>query len=316
MPSANIPSGGGNSPSLLDARTPVMFNVDLTLLVARPDTDDDVWFANGDADELHFIHEGAGVVETMFGTLPFTKGDYVHLPRAVQHRWRWHAPGFVFTTEGHGFIDVPKNFKNDYGQLKFDAPYSHRDFGRPEWPEGGLAEAYADGPRTLVVKKNGAFHEYAFAHMPLDIVGWDGFVWPFTFAIEKYQPKTGLVHLPPTIHTTFVGNKFVVCSFVPRVTDTHEKAIPCPYPHSSVDCDELIFYVRGNFTSRKGVGPASLSFHPAGIIHGPHPGSYEKSIGSVRTDELAVMLDTFTPLQVASQALALEDTGYMASWRP
>jgi len=306
-------SAGGR---MLDGRTPVLFNGDVTLLVARPDTDDDVWFVNGDGDELHFVHEGAGVVETMFGLLPFAKGDYVHLPRGVQHRWRWHAPGFVFITEGHGFVGVPENFRNAYGQLRMDAPYTHRDFGRPVWPEGGPEQAFADGPRTSVVKKNGRFHEYAHAHMPLDIVGWDGFVWPFTFAIEKYQPKTGLVHLPPTIHTTFTGNRFVVCSFVPRVTDTHEKAIPCPYPHSSVDCDEVLFYVRGNFTSRKGVGPGSLSFHPAGIIHGPHPGSYEGSIGTVRTDELAVMIDTFTPLEVAAEGLSLEDGGYMASWKP
>lgn len=301
--------------SMLDARTPVMFNADVTMLVARPDKNDDVYFSNGDADELHFVHEGAGHLETMFGKLPFKAGDYVHLPKGVTHRWIWDKPGFVMTSEGHGFIDVPKEFRNRSGQLRMDAPYSHRDFGRPEWIDGGLDRAFASGPRTMVVKKGGLFHEYEMAHHPLDIVGWDGQVWPFTFAIEKYQPKTGLVHLPPTIHTTFAGRGFVVCSFVPRVTDTHPKAIPCPYPHSSVDCDEVIFYVRGNFTSRKGVGPASLSFHPAGVVHGPHPGSYEASIGTVRTDELAVMLDTFLPLQVTTQALAIEDGGYMASWK-
>lgn len=301
---------------MLDARTPVLFNVDLTLLVARPDADDDVYFSNGDGDELHFVHEGRGHLDTMFGRLPFVAGDYVHLPRSTLHRWHWDAPGLVLTTEGHGFIDVPRNFRHESGQLKMDAPYSHRDFGRPEWFDGGPAQAWADGPRTVVVKKGGRFHEYEMAHHPLDVVGWDGFVWPFTFGIEKYQPKTGLVHLPPTIHTTFAGNRFVVCSFVPRVTDTHARAIPCPYPHSSVDCDEVLFYVRGNFTSRKGVGPGSLSFHPAGVVHGPHPGSYEASIGTSRTDELAVMIDTYTPLQVAAQALGVEDPHYMASWKP
>lgn len=301
---------------MLDARVPLMTNADVTLLVSRPDADDDLYFVNGDADELHYVHEGAGHLETMFGRLPFKAGDYVHLPRAVTHRWLWREPGFVFTMEGHGWIDVPKEFRNRSGQLRMDAPYSHRDFGRPEWTEGGLEQAFANGPRTVLTKKNGAFHEHVLAHHPLDILGWDGVVWPFTFDIAKYQPKTGLVHLPPTIHTTFAGRGFVICSFVPRVTDTHPKAIPCPYPHSSVDCDEVLFYVRGNFTSRKGVGPASLSFHPAGIVHGPHPGSYEASIGSSRTDEMAVMVDTFVPLQITAQALACEDTGYMASWKP
>jgi homogentisate 1,2-dioxygenase len=145
-------------------------------------------------------------------------------------------------------------------------------------------------------------------------VGWDGYVWPFTFPIEKYQPKTGLVHLPPTIHTTFTGGRFVVCSFVPRLTDTHPQAIPCPYPHSSVDCDEILFYVRGNFTSRRGVGPGSISLHPSGVIHGPHPGAYEASIGTHRTDELAVMVDTFSPLEATAAAAGIEDPDYMKSW--
>jgi homogentisate 1,2-dioxygenase len=307
-----LPAGG----TMLDARVPIFTSADVTILLARPTESDDVYLANGDGDELHFIHEGRGRLDTMFGVLPFQAGDYVHLPRSTIHRWHWDAPGLVFTTEGHGFVDVPRNFRNPSGQLRMDAPYSHRDFGRPEWPENGLDRAMQDGPRTVVAKKHGRFTEYTLAHNPLDIVGWDGFVWPFTFAIEKYQPKTGLVHLPPTIHGTFAGNGFLVCSFVPRLTDTHEQAIPCPYPHSSVDCDEVIFYVRGNFTSRKGVGPGSLSFHPSGVVHGPHPGSYEASIGSKRTDEMAVMLDTYMPLQITTAALALEDRNYMASWNP
>ena len=306
-----LPAGG----QLLDARVPLLTNADVTLLVSRPTESDDAYLANGDGDELHFIHEGRGHVDSMFGRLAFTKGDYVCLPRSTIHRWHFDEPGFVFTIEGHGFIDVPKQFRNGSGQLKMDAPYSHRDFVRPEWPNGGLAGATENGPRTLVVKKGGRFHEYRLDHNPLDVVGWDGVVWPFAFAIEKYQPKTGLVHLPPTIHTTFAGNRFIVCSFVPRVTDTHEQAIPCPYPHSSVDCDEVIFYVRGHFTSRRGIGAASVSLHPAGVVHGPHPGAYEGSIGSKRTDELAVMLDTFTPLQITAAALTLEDADYLASWQ-
>jgi homogentisate 1,2-dioxygenase len=299
---------------MLDARVPILFNSDVTCLVTRPVETDDVYFANGDGDELHFIHEGAGELETMFGILPFQQGDYVYIPRSTLHRWKWSLPGFVFTSEAHSYLDIPKNFRNQYGQLKMDAPYSHRDFGRPQWPAGGLEQAMANGPRTLVAKRGGQFSEYTMPNAVLDAVGWDGYVYPFTFAIEKYQPKTGLVHLPPTIHTTFAGGGFVVCSFVPRVTDTHPEAIPCPYPHSSVDCDEILFYVRGNFTSRKGVGPGSISLHPAGVVHGPHPGAYEKSIGTVRTDELAVMLDTFKPLQATVQATNIEDPNYMQSW--
>lgn len=299
---------------MLDARTPILANADVTLLVARPTVDDDAWFSNGDADELHFVHEGSGVVETVFGLLPFEAGDYVALPRGVIHRWSWKEPGFVFTIEAHSYVDVPKQFRNAYGQLKMDAPYTHRDFGRPQWPAGGLVSALAHVPRRLVAKRGHRFTEYVMEHPPIDIVGWDGFVWPFTFAIEKYQPRTGLVHLPPTIHSTFAGRGFLVCSFVPRVTDFHKDAIPCPYPHSSVDCDEVIFYVRGNFTSRKGVGPGSLSLHPSGVVHGPHPGAYEASIGTVRTDEMAVMLDTFAPLYPTLQAARIEDPDYMASW--
>jgi homogentisate 1,2-dioxygenase len=305
-----LPAGG----QLLDSRTPLLFNSDVTVLLSRPAEDDDVYFANGDGDELHFIHEGAGTLESMFGLLPFKAGDYVYIPRSTVHRWTWTAPGYDFIVEAHSYLDIPKNFRNQYGQLKMDAPYSHRDFGRPEWPANGLDAALASGPRTLVAKKGGRFSSYTFPSPVIDIVGWDGYTYPFTFAIEKYQAKTGLVHLPPTIHTTFAGGNFVVCSFVPRMTDTHPDAIPCPYPHSSVDCDEILFYVRGNFTSRKGVGPGSISLHPAGVIHAPHPGSYEGSIGARRTDELAVMLDTFAPLQPTAQAVNIEDPGYMQSW--
>jgi homogentisate 1,2-dioxygenase len=305
-----LPAGG----RMLDARTALLFNDDVTLLVARPTESDDAWFANGDGDELHFVHEGSGTVESVFGLLPFRAGDYVVLPRGVVHRWKWDAPGFLFTTEAHAQVGIPRQFRNDSGQLKMDAPYSHRDFGRPLWPAAGLASTAAGTPRRLVAKRRNRFSEYLLEHSPLDVLGWDGTVWPFTFAIEKYQPKTGLVHLPPTIHATFSGRGFLVCSFVPRVTDTHPDAIPCPYPHTSVDCDEVLFYARGNFTSRKGVGPGSISLHPAGVVHGPHPGAYEGSIGTVRTDELAVMLDTFAPLSPTPAAVGLEDPQYMASW--
>jgi len=305
-----LPAGG----MMLDARVPLLFNSDVTVLVSRPAVSDDLSFANGDGDELHFIHQGSGRIESMFGILPFRAGDYVYLPRSTIHRWVIDQPAYVLTFEAHTYVDIPKNFRNPSGQLKMDAPYSHRDFGRPEWPEGGFRTGSGGESHKLVVKKGGRFAEYTYPTALLDVVGWDGFVYPFTFPIEKYQPKTGLVHLPPTIHTTFAGGRFVVCSFVPRLTDTHDQAIPCPYPHSSVDCDEVLFYVRGNFTSRRGVGPGSISLHPAGVVHGPHPGAYEASIGTKRTDELAVMIDTFGTLQPALAAAGIEDVHYMASW--
>jgi homogentisate 1,2-dioxygenase len=304
--SDKIPSGG----QLVDRRFPILFNADLTIWLARPTESDDAYFANGDGDELWFVQEGAGQLESPCGWLDVNAGDYVWVPRALVHRWHLAggAPMKMMCLEAHGGIHVPEKFRNPVGQLMMDAPYTHRDFVLPTGP------TEADGPRELFVKKAGRTTHYVMANAPLDVVGWEGFVYPWAFAIEKYQPKTGLVHLPPTIHMTFAGRGFVVCSFVPRVTDTHPAAIPCPYPHSSVDCDEVLLYLRGNFTSRKGVGPGSISLHPAGIAHGPHPGAYEGSIGTTRTDELAVMVDTFLPLAPTPQAANIEEPGYHATW--
>jgi len=243
------------------------------------------------------------------GDLAVGGGDYVLVPRGVITRVRISSPleGILF--ELRGGLHVPREFRNPVGQLRMDAPYTHRDFRRP------VFTGPRPGPKRIVVKKDDAYVERIPAASPFDVVGWDGTVWPFAFPILAFQPRTGLVHLPPTIHSTFAARGALVCSFVPRVTDTHPDAIPCPYPHSSVDCDEVIYYVRGNFTSRKGVGPKALSLHPAGVPHGPHPGAYEGSIGTRSTDELAVMMDTFLPLRLTPEALALEDPAYHDSWR-
>jgi homogentisate 1,2-dioxygenase len=192
------------------------------------------------------------------------------------------------------------------------APYTHHDFREPSWPDGGPASLEA--PRRLVVQHGGALTAFELANDPFDVVGWDGQLWPFAFPIRAFQPKTGLIHLPPTVHTTFAGEGYVVCSFVPRMVDFHERAIPCPYAHSSPDCDEILFYVEGNFTSRKGVGPGSITLHPRGLAHGPHPGTYEASIGTKRTDELAVMVDAFKPLAPTRHAAAIEDRDYNLGW--
>jgi homogentisate 1,2-dioxygenase len=308
--SDRVPAGG----MLVDRRLPVMFNRDVTVLLARPDTTDDVYFANGDGDELWFVHEGRGRLESPCGWLPVTAGDYVWVPRSLVHRWHVEAPMRLLGFEAHGDVFVPDMFRNPVGQLRMDAPYTHRDFVRPAGPIA-TPDKVQEGPRELLVKKGGVFTRYALESPAMDVVGWDGFVYPWAFAIEKFQPKTGMVHLPPTIHATFEGRGFLICSFVPRVTDTHPQAIPCPYPHSSVDCDEIILYLRGNFTSRRGVGPGAISLHPAGVAHGPHPGAYEASIGSTRTDELAVMCDTYLPLIPTAQAANLEDPAYHDSWR-
>lgn len=303
-----------------ECRVPLLFNGDLTVYFACPTKTDDVYFANGDGDELWFVQEGSARLETQCGWLPVTSGDYVWIPRSMIHRWHLapvptgSAPLRMMCFEGHGGVMVPADFRNPVGQLKMDAPYTHRDFVRPEGPIA-TPSAVPDGPRELVVRKGNRFTRLLLERAPMDVVGWDGFVYPWAFAIEKYQPKTGQVHLPPTVHSTFAGPGFLVCSFVPRMTDTHPQAIPCPYPHSSVDCDEVILYLRGNFTSRRGVGPGAISLHPAGVAHGPHPGAYEASIGSTRTDEMAVMVDTYLPLAPTAQARQLEDAGYHDSWR-
>lgn len=294
----------------VDARVPLLFNADVVIGVASPDAADPVYFVDGDADELVFVREGGGVLRTALGDLAFEAGDYVHVPRGLLHRFvpgagaqRW------LTLEFAGGVGIPEQWRNEVGQLRMDAPYSHRDFRLPEF-RGPVDE----GLREIVVKRHGAFHGLRQETPPLDLVGWDGAVYPVAFPILNFQPRAGLVHLPPTWHGTFAARGALVCSFVPRVVDFHPDAIPCPYPHSSVDVDEILYYVRGHFTSRRGVGAGSISHHPAGLPHGPHPGAYEGSIGARATDELAVMLDCHQPLAATPAAGELEDPGYQESF--
>src|SRR5205085_8454829 len=244
-------------------------------------------------------HEGGGLLRTMLGDVRFDAGDYVHVPRGLVHRFvpEPSKKQFWLSIECLGGMSIPKQWRNETGQLRMDAPYCHRDF-RPPTFVGPTDELM----RQLLVKRGGAFHGFLYDHPPLDVVGWDGAVYPWAFPILNFQPRVGLVHLPPTVHGTFATRGALICSFVPRLLDFHPDAIPCPYPHSSVGCDEIIFYCAGQFTSRKGVGPGSISHHPAGVIHGPHPGAYEGSIGTRSTDELAVMLDTTRPLRATDAA--------------
>jgi homogentisate 1,2-dioxygenase len=294
----------------VDARVPLLFNGDVVLGLATPTAPDPVYYADGDADDLYYVFEGGGLLRSVLGDLPFAQHDYVYVPKGLLHRFVPDAgPQRWLALELAGGLRLPAQWRNETGQLRMDAPYSHRDFRRVEW-KGPMDE----GIRDLVVKRSGAFHGFRFDASPLDVVGWDGAVYPFAFSILDFQPRAGLVHLPPTWHGTFAARGALVCSFVPRVLDFHPEAIPCPYPHASVDVDEILFYVRGEFTSRRGVGPGSISHHPAGVMHGPHPGAYEASIGKKTTDELAVMLDLYQPVQPTPFALEIEDPDYQESF--
>ena len=294
----------------IDVRVPLVFNADMIAGVAFPTTEDPVYIADGDADQLIYIHRGGGTLRSVLGDITFAQGDYVYVPRGLLHRFLPDTtPQYWFWMSMTGGVHIPKQWRNDVGQLRMDAPYSHRDFKRPTF----------DGPRDekireLVVRRSGTWHGFTMADSPLDVVGWDGSVYPWAFPILNFQPRVSSVHLPPTWHGTFAAKGALICSFVPRLVDFHPEAIPCPYPHSSTHCDEIIFYCDGNFTSRRGVQSGSISHHPMGVPHGPHPGSYEKSIGATRTDELAVMADTFLPLSVTAAALNIADPGYQDSF--
>ncbi|AKT38579.1 homogentisate 1,2-dioxygenase [Chondromyces crocatus] len=305
--SLDVPTRSGPQ---IDVREPLLFNEDVVLGIARPDQADPLYYANADADEVFFVFQGGGVIRTMLGDLRFEQDDYVVIPKGLFYRAiPDEGPQVWLTVEALGGVHIPTQWRNEAGQLRMDAPYSHRDFRLPTFT-GPLDE----GLRDMLVKRGNAFHGFTVAHSPLDVVGWDGAVYPFAFPILNFQPRAGLVHLPPDWHGTFAARGALICSFVPRVVDFHPEAIPCPYPHSSVDCDEVLFYCRGNFTSRRGVGPGSISYHPTGIPHGPHPGAYEASVGAPRTDELAVMMDTLRPLTPTPAAAGVEDRGYQDSF--
>ena len=297
--------------SPLFARRPLLFNDDVVISVSKPGVDDDRFFVNADADDLYFIQRGAGKLLSPFGTLKFTQGDYVCVPRGVLSRFEL-APGdeqYWLSIECLGALEIPRSYLNALGQLKLDAPYCHRDFRVPEFQPADDEEL-----RLVTVKRGNRFHGFECAHSPFDVTGYDGTVYPVAFEIRDFEPRVGQVHLPPTVHTTFQATGATICSFVPRPLDFHTEAVPCPYPHSSVHVDEVLFYVSGSFQSREGVDAGSLSHHPAGIPHGPHPGAYESSVGKRATDELAVMLDCGSALKATQFAALLEDSAYHESF--
>jgi len=291
----------------------VLGNEDLLIGVAYPKKEMEYFYRNGDGDEMLFVHYGTGKVETIFGTLTYRPGDYIVIPIGTIYRIVPDDKDTKFlVVETTSWITTPKRYRNEFGQLLEHSPFCERDIHGPE-----KLETYdEDGEFIVRTKSRGCIHKHVFGHHPLDVVGWDGYLFPYIFNVEDFEPITGRIHQPPPVHQTFEGNNFVICSFVPRLYDYHPEAIPAPYYHSNVDSDEVLYYVEGNFMSRKGINEGSITLHPSGIPHGPHPGKVEASIGKKETLELAVMIDTFRPLKVVNQAHSIEDTSYKYSWQP
>ena len=297
----------------LKSRVPVLFNSDVTILLSAPSKsmEEDAFYKNSDGDEVVFVHEGAGTLHTMLGQIPFSAGDYLVIPRGIIHRFAFDSSANrLFITESAHPVYSPKRYRNHFGQLLEHSPYCERDLR----PPSKLETHDALGSFTIRIKKQGQLHDYVYASHPFDIVGWDGYHFPYALSIHDFEPITGRVHQPPPVHQTFETDAFVICSFVPRMYDYHPQSIPAPYNHSNIDSDEVLYYVEGDFMSRTGIDRGYISLHPAGIPHGPHPGTYEGSIGKTKTEELAVMVDTFRPLQVTAQALAIEHPDYHSSW--
>jgi homogentisate 1,2-dioxygenase len=297
----------------VSGRNYLLGNVDVLIGVVNPNEPMDFFYRNGDGDEVLFVHYGSGKVESTFGTLTYKPGDYIVIPIGTIYRVI-PDPGEsrFLVVETNSWITTPKRYRNAHGQLLEHSPFCERDFHGPE-----KLETYVENNSQFEVrtKSRGFMHKHTFNHHPLDVVGWDGYLFPYIFNVADFEPITGRIHMPPPIHQTFEANNFVICSFVPRLYDYHPEAVPTPYYHSNVDSDEVLYYVKGNFMSRKGVGEGSITLHPSGIPHGPHPGTIEASLGKKETIELAVMIDTFRPLRVVKQAHLYEDKDYKYSWK-
>ncbi len=309
-------------------RQVLMFNKDVALAIAQPTTAMDYYYRNAEHDEVYFVHDGHGVLETNFGLLPYHDGDYIVIPRGTTFRFNIPVdspdPRFLvienipvdspdprfLVIEAHGTIEPPRRYLNKNGQMLEHAPYCERDIRRPEELETHTER----GEFEVRVKVGNVITSYWYDFHPINTVGWDGCEYPWIFNIADFEPITGRIHQPPPVHQTFQGPNFVVCSFVPRKLDYHPLSIPVPYNHSNIDSEEMIYYVNGNFGSRRGVERSSITLHPRGIAHGPHPGAVEKSLGAERTEELAVMVDTFYPLKLTAAAQSCDDPAYPYSW--
>ena len=298
----------GGSPTL--DRTPILFNDDVAMLYSQPDKQDEHFYRNAQGDEVVYVAEGEGTLETQFGNMPIAPGDYLVIHRGILHSYVFTTRAKLLIMESRGYVRTPSRYRNEYGQIVEGAPYSERDFKVPR----ELVTRDEKGDFQIIVKQYNGLNEFILDHHPCDVVGWDGMFYPWAFNINDFEPIVGRVHQPPPVHQTFQGDGFVICSFCPRPFDFHPEAIPAPYNHSNVDSDEVIFYASSEFMSRKGIEYGSITHHPDGIPHGPHPGRAEASIGAKGTDELAVMMDSFRPLKVAKAMLPIEDAGYQTSW--
>ncbi|MCC6817022.1 MAG: homogentisate 1,2-dioxygenase [Saprospiraceae bacterium] len=299
----------------LKSRKQLFVNNDCKISVAAPQKSmTEYFYKNADADELLFIHVGTGTLKSMYGNLKFGYGDYLVIPRGTVYQLHFDDQDnrLLIVESVGGPITYPKRYRNQMGQLLEHSPFCERDIRKPQ----DLETHDQKGNFLLYIKKQDMIYPYHYLSHPFDVIGWDGHVYPFAFSIHDFEPITGRVHQPPPVHQTFDGHNFVICSFVPRLFDYHPQAIPAPYNHSNIDSDEVLYYVDGDFMSRKHVEKGMFTLHPGGIPHGPHRGSVEKSIGKLETRELAVMIDTFRPLLMTEHAVPIEDKDYYLSWLP
>lgn len=296
----------------LESRKLILVNNDVHIGLAAPrQSMESYFYKNADADEMLFIHKGTGRLKTFLGSIPFEYGDYLIIPRGMIYQMEFDTEdNRIFFAESFHPIYTPKRYRNWFGQHLEHSPFCERDFKLPQ----DLETHDEQGEFVIKVKKQSMLHEVVYASHPFDVVGWDGYNFPYGFSIHNFEPITGRVHQPPPVHQTFETGAFVICSFCPRLYDYHPLSIPAPYNHSNIDSDEVLYYVDGDFMSRNDVGPGHISLHPAGIPHGPHPGAYERSIGKEKTEELAVMIDTFKPLMITEEALKIDDGKYYKSW--
>ena len=302
---ANVESDG----DAISSRIPLFFNSDVVISKAHVKESMKSLYRNGNADEVLFIHTGSGIFKSNFGNMALTAGDYLVIPRGVIWQIDVKEDMRILVTESSSPIETPTRYRNKFGQLLEHSPFSERDIRTPDF-----VGPVDDSPMDVEVKLRHGIQTYGYQHHPFDLVGWDGYYFPYIFNINDFMPITGKIHQPPPVHQTFQANGFVICSFVPRPFDYHDQSVPAPYAHSNVDSDEIIYYVEGNFMSRKGIDEQSISYHPMGLPHGPQPGKIEESLGAKETNELAVMIDTFKPLNMTEAALNVDDEDYPYSW--
>ncbi len=302
---ANLDSNG----DAISSRIPLFFNSDVVISKAHVNESMDSLYRNGNADEVLFIHTGSGKLKSNFGNLALTPGDYVVIPRGVIWQIDVKEDMRILVTESSAPIETPTRYRNKFGQLLEHSPFSERDIRTPDF-----VGPVDDSPIDVEVKLHQGIQIYGYQHHPFDLVGWDGYYFPYIFNINDFMPITGKIHQPPPVHQTFQAHGFVICSFVPRLFDYHDESVPAPYAHSNVDSDEIIYYAEGEFMSRKDIESESVSYHPMGLPHGPQPGKIEESLGAKETNELAVMIDTFKPLNMTEAALTVDDEDYPYSW--